>query len=249
MEGVLYSESPWNETVDAIELLLYLDCRNIWVWISSDALYESLMTEEWEPQVHLNYSSKVNSIGDCLRELYLRDDSRDNLLIIGDLDHLPEKISLHKNGFGKNIGTILFADGNVGYEFKKGKLLNYDWIDLKQKGRALDIAYCNRFILNAFYDNFDCHTFHDLLLSDPIRNSFGVKMDKRIKFFDNPPSSEPDSELDFITELKGMLNVDLEHAKLELSGLRLSYQLSHSELIDALKELNARQELLDIIEN
>lgn len=248
MEAVLYSQSTFNETVDCIESLLSLDCNNIWVWIASDALHQTLKREDWEPQVHIDYSNTVNSIGDCLRELYIRDDSRSNLLIIGDLVNLPEKISLHKNGFGKNIGTVMFADGNVGYKTKKGRLESYGWFESRQMGAALDIAYCSPLILGIFHENFDCDTFHDLLLTDTIKRNYGIKMDKRIKCFINPPELESESESeDFMTELQAMLEIDLESAKLELNSLRMAHGLLYKDLLEGLRTLNARQELIDCL--
>jgi len=249
MEGVLYSELPFNQTVDVIEILLSLECINIWVWIASHALYKTLMKEEWENEVHLFYSPTVNSTGDCLREMYLRDESRGNLLIIGDAEFaLKQKLSIHKNVSRKNIGSILFADGNVGYEVRKGRLVKYGWQDYMKKGQALDIAYCMPLILGIFYDNFDCDTFHDLLLANPVGHSFGVKHDNRLLCFISPPESSDDESEDFMSELGAMVKVvKQENLRLELNSLRMAHGLLFGDLVDALKVLG-RDDLIKFLE-
>lgn len=250
MEAILFSKSSFETTFDCIELALSLDCNNIWVWFSyeNQDTYNALKKEQWEDEVNLFYCDTVQSIGDCLREMYMRDESRSNLLIIGDLDHLPQKLSLHKNGFGKNVGTIMFADGNVGYAIKKGRLDSYGWLSSKQKGMALDIAYCSPIILGIFNEHFDCDTFHDLLLTDTLKHNYGIRMDKRIKCFIDPPSdSDTEESEDFMMELEKMLEIDLESAKLELNSLRMAHGLLYKDLISGLKELNASQELLDCL--
>lgn len=249
MEAIVFSDSSFEITFDCIELLLSIDCNNIWVWFSPENkdVYDSIKLEHWEDEVHLFQSDTVTSIGDCLREMYMRDESRSNLLIIGDLENLPEKLSFHKNGFGKNVGTIMFADGNVGYTTKKGRLDSYGWVPSKQKGMALDIAYCSPIILGIFTEHFDCDTFHDLLLTDTLKHNYGVRMDKRIKCFIDPPSDSESESEDFITELEKMLEVDLDSAKLELNSLRMAHGLLYKDLISALKQLNARQELINIL--
>ena len=124
MEAVIYSNSNVDKTIDVIESMLSIGCTNVWCWLSEE-LYDMLSKEEWEPEIQLftsivsddrvaSTTGAIYSIGDCLREMYVRDESRSDLVVIGDLENLPDKFSLHKNGLGKNIGTIMFADGNIG---------------------------------------------------------------------------------------------------------------------------------------
>lgn len=248
MEAVIYSDSDYNNTADCLELILSLECcNNIWIWIDDQNVFNQFKKEEWETEVTFFHNECVISIGDCLRELYLRDETRGNLIIVGDIDNLPEKYSLHKNGFGKNIGTVMFADGNAGYTIKKGRLDSYGFDVDSKKGQALDIAYCCPIILSIFYDNFDCNTFHDLLLTDTLQHNYGIRMDKRIKYFLNPPEEEEEEDDDFVTELTMMLEIDLDSAKLELNSLRMAYGLLFKDLINALQELDARQELIDCL--
>lgn len=243
MEGVIYSDNDSDQTIDAIEQLLYLNCRHVWVWCRSFKLYEEFMNEHWENNVHFKYDINVKSIGDCLRDLYFQDVSRDKLLIIGNINHIPKKMSLFKMNISKIDGVILFGKGNVGYQLDNNRISKYEWTNLDEKGRALDIAFCNTSILHIFYENFDCDSFHDILLADPIKHSFFIKMDKRIKLYDEP-INENIITCDFINELKNMMDINPENAQLELRSLRLAYKLSHSDLLESLKLLGASDELL-----
>lgn len=246
MEGVLYSNS--NDSVEkiaeTIETLLAKHCRNIWIWCQSKSTFDTLVQEDWEEHIHFCYDKHINSIGDCLRDLYTRSDSRDNLLIIGDISRIPDKIIVHKNYSKKNVGTVLFANGNVDLRMKKGILDTYEW-NGTAKARALDIAYCCPVILSLFYDNFDCETFHDLLLAYPIGVKFACIVDKRISFFDEEVDVEIEDEQDFIKDLEQMLADGTNVSKLELNGCRLAYGKMFSELADALHTLG-RSDLVDI---
>jgi len=247
MEAVIYSENTIEKIIDCIENLLLLECNNIWVWTTYE-LHAVLNKEEWEDEVHIFYSEDIISIGDCLRELYIRDETRSNLIVIGDLENCPQKFSLHKNGFGKNIATIMFCDGNVNYNLTKGSLSNYG--EGERKGYALDIAYCSPLILAIFYEHFDCNSFHHLLLSDVYKNNYGIKMDKRIKYVCDDVTHESnksnEEELTFMEELKTMLEIDMDSAKLELNSLRMAHGMLCKDLISGLKELNASQELINL---
>ena len=144
----------------------------------------------------------------------------------------------------------MFADGNVGYTLKKGRLDMYEFgIESKQKGQALDLAYCSPTILSIFYNHFDCDSFHDLLLTDTLQHNYSVRLDKRIKCFRDPPKEKEEEVDDFMDELSLMLEIDLGSAKLEMNSLRMAHGLLFKDLIDALLELNARQELIDFLIN
>jgi hypothetical protein len=83
MEGVIFSNGSKDRTIDAIELLLELDCRNIWLWMSSETLYNEIITEHWEKSLSIQpWNSEIATTGDCLRELYLRNESRDNISLV-----------------------------------------------------------------------------------------------------------------------------------------------------------------------
>lgn len=216
MEGVVFSNTGIDATALAIEQLSDLDCRNVWVWTATQQVCKSLLEEDWESNVRIAHDENIQSIGDCLRELYTRNDSRDNLLIVGDVERLPEKLTVHRNHSKKNCGTILFGQGDMIISVEKGALSRYEKTltpltsdtlfsslassasaSLKnkpenkqdeKKARALDIAYCSSAVLALFFDNFDCNTFHDLLAAHPVGYRFQVLFDKRIKFYDSAPS-------------------------------------------------------------
>ena len=240
MEGVLFSTGNYEKTTDAIEMLLEHNCRNIWVWIKTSACADELIKEEWETNVHISHSPDINSIGDVLRELYTRNDSRDNLYIIGDVERLPGKLSIHKNYSKKHTGIILFADGNVGMNVDKGIVTKYfiesaEMLKPIKYGRALDIAFCNPSILSTFYDNFDCETFHDLLLTNPIGYTFSYQQDKRIKWLTNDKENVVKEVNDLIEELTEIIGDNVnDNTRLELNSLRLANGKMFSELIESL---------------
>jgi prepilin-type processing-associated H-X9-DG protein len=137
----------------------------------------------------------------------------------------PEKLSLHKNYSKKTTANILFADGNI--EFSKD-----GYGTGNKKGYALDIAFCNPAILALFADNFDCGTFHELLLSSPVGYTFTFTQDKRIKCFNEVVTEEIEPEQDFVSEVKIMISQ--ETTKLELNSLRLAYGKVFNDLIEIL---------------
>lgn len=253
MEGVLYSDSNVDKTIDYIELLLEENCRNIWVW-TTDSIYEELMSDNvWEKNVHISHNSHITSIGDCLRELYTRDQSRDNLIIIGNTNVNVSKLIIHKNFNKKHVGILLFGDGNVSIDIRGGTIHKYQMEacdhlgndkDVKKShyGQIMEIAYCTLHILSIFQDNFDCNTFHDLILSNPVGYSFGAVMDKRLNITTKQYIIEEDSKpSDFLEELTEMC-LDIkelnENSKLELNSLRLAYGLPYKKLIESLENLN-----------
>jgi hypothetical protein len=249
MEGVLYSDTNVEKTIDYIELLLEENCRNIWVW-TIESIYEELLHDNvWEKNVHISHNSHITSIGDCLRELYTRDQSRDNLIIIGNTNVNVSKLIIHKNFNKKHVGVLLFGDGDVSIDIRGGTIHKYQMCPLgddknTKKGLIMEIAYCTLHILSIFQDNFDCNTFHDLILSNPIGYSFGAVMDKRLNLKDmyaTISSIVETSSNDFLEELTEMC-LDIkelnENSKLELNSLRLAYGLPYKKLIESLKNLN-----------
>ena len=71
-------------------------------------------------------------------------------------------------------------------------------------------------------------------------------MDKRIKHFSDEKEEQDEDSETFMSELVDMKEIGLENAKLELNSLRMSYGLLMSDLVKALKEIDARQELIDL---
>jgi len=230
MEGIVYSPIYNNSTIDAIEMLQDLEtCRNIWVFtennnIENDSLVKFVKAQE--------------TLGDCLREMYTWNDSRDNLYIIGDVENLPLKLSLHKNYSSKKYtGNLLFAgNGNIPYSINKGAIEGYGNSQGNKTGYCLDIAFCNPCILSLFCDNFDCNTFHDLLSTGVIGHNFSCQIDKKITMVKQVfvTTTVICIEDDFMSELKEMVNDGGTVNKLELNGLRLAYGKNFSELINSL---------------
>lgn len=258
MEGVLYSDTNVDKTIDYIELLLEENCRNIWVW-TTKPIYQEIMNDNvWEKNVYISNNSHITCIGDCLRELYTRDQSRDNLIIIGNTNVNVSKLIIHKNFNKKHVGVLLFGSGDVSIDIRGGTIHKYQ-IDPLDKpsndkdvkkgqakqalfGQIMEIAYCTLHILSIFQDNFDCNTFHDLILSNPVGYSFGAVMDKRLNLTTNHFSIEEESHpSDFLEELTEMC-LDIkelnENSKLELNSLRLAYALPYKKLIESLEHLN-----------
>lgn len=242
MEGVLYSDTTIDKTIDFIELLLDEDCRNIWVWTTNE-IYDGLMQDNiWEDNVHISHCSHVTTIGDCLRVLYLRDESRDNLIIIGNTNINITKLTIHKNLNKKHAGVLLFGVGNVSIDIKSGTINKYQ-IDNNSgsKGQIMEIAYCTPHILSIFQDNFDCNTFHNLILSNPVGYTFGAVMDKRLISHNKYVLQDVQESSNFLEELLELcqeikeLN---ENSKLELNSLRLAYGLTYTNLKEALGNLN-----------
>jgi len=257
MEGVIYSDTTADKTIDYIELLLD-ECRNIWIWVTEE-IYKEINPETtenvWERHVHIYHNPNIVSIGDCLRELYTRDESRDNLMIIGDTNIVLPKLSFHKNLNKKCIGILLFGQGNMSIDIKGGIINKYETVESSQmqKGRVLEIGFFTPHILALFQDNFDCNTFHELILAKPVGYSFGAVMDKRYSFKSNIEERQEilnqkgDKPDDFKEELKEMCEeiskID-ENTKLELNSLRLAHGLTFSKLLESLQELNRN----DIVE-
>uniref|UniRef100_A0A6C0JRP1 Uncharacterized protein n=1 Tax=viral metagenome TaxID=1070528 RepID=A0A6C0JRP1_9ZZZZ len=268
MEGVLFSDGTREQTIDALEMLLDLDCRNIWTWIYDKNTYNEFKKEGWEETIHFQscHSDKscirgtydnsdddddvpitTTCIGDCLRSLYTRNESRDNLYIIGDVKNMPSKLSLHNNFSKKYTGIVLLANGTTPFTVEKGALKGYGEKGNKQ-GYCLDIAFCNPSILGLFYDNFDCDTFHQLLASNPIGYEFSCVVDKRIipVIKKDIVVDEKDIETDdFMVELVNMISVDV--SKLELNSLRLAYGKMFTEFTDILLTLS-RPDLVQLFE-
>ena len=242
MEGVLYSDTTVEKTIDFIELLLDESCRNIWVWTTAD-IYDELMQDQWEDNVHISHSSSITTIGDCLRELYLRDESRDNLIIIGNTNINITKLTIHKNFNKKHVGVLLFGQGTVSIDIKGGTINKYQIDnDNGSRGQIMEIAYCTLHILSLFQDNFDCNTFHDLILSNPDGDTFGAVMDKRLVSMQTVSVVQPVlTESDFLEELLelcGEIKELNENTRLELNSLRLAYGLTFTALKEALFSLN-----------
>lgn len=246
MEGLIFSIGNKERTIDAIEMLLELECRNIWVWVDNISNY----LDDWEDNIHFySTNDEIKSIGDCLRILYTRNESRDNLYVIGDVEKLPLKLSLHKNYSKKYVANFLFSSGEIPFSLSKGCIENYgvDECASSKLGYCLDIGFCNPIIMSLFVDNFDCDTFHQLLLANPIGVSFSCKLDKRIQTNNILKEiNNVSKDSDFMTELKEML-AEGQESKLELNSLRLAYGKMFSDFINDLETLS-RHDLVKMFE-